>query len=100
MRQFIVVNNGMTEMRGHFMETAVSMIEAARAAGFRPVLALHRECPVAELPEWIDCLPFFRTDHWGNVCPLGPPQSDGLRGDRRVMLDVPITAGVGEYLQA
>jgi hypothetical protein len=91
-QQFIIVNNGMTELRGHYFETAVSIAEAARDAGWQPVLAVHKVCPISAIPTWLRCLPIFRTDHWGNVCDLAPLSLGGIRGNRRAMLDVPIAA--------
>lgn len=100
-RQFIIVNNGMTEMRGHYLETALSIAEAARDAGYRPFLAVHHTCPVSEMPAWLDCLPHFRVDHWGGLASFNPLRREGIRGDRAAMLDAPIDrVSLVEYLKA
>src|SRR5688572_12335654 len=100
-RQFIIINNGMTEMRGHYMETALSIAEAARDADFRPFLAAHQTCPVSEMPDWLDCLPLFRVDHWGGMASFEPLRRDGIRGDRTAMLDAPVDrVSPDEYLKA
>ncbi len=100
-RQFIIVNNGMMEMRGHYFETAISTAEAARDAGFRPLLAVHESCPVDALPSWLDCLPLFRVDHWGGNARFHPLERHGIRGDRAAMLNAPIdVVSVVDYLKA
>jgi glycosyltransferase involved in cell wall biosynthesis len=70
MRQFIIVNNGMTEMRGHYVETALSVAEAARRAGFRPSLAVHVDCPTTGLTDWLAVHAAFRVNHWGDTVRL------------------------------
>src|SRR5262245_10735727 len=72
-RQFLIVNNGTTELRGHYFETATSVAEAAHAAGFRVSLATHVDCPVTGLPAWLDCHPVFRVDHWAQRVHFDPP---------------------------
>ena len=100
-RQFIIVNNGMTEMRGHYLETALSIAEAARDAGFRPFLAVHESCLVTGLPSWLDCSPLFRVDHWGSNAKFHPLERNGIRGERAAMLDAPIDkVSLTEYLKA
>jgi glycosyltransferase involved in cell wall biosynthesis len=100
-RQFVIVNNGMTEMRGHYFETAASIAEAARDAGFRPFMAVHHTCPVGEMPAWLDCLPHFRVDHWGGMASFEHLRRDGIRGDRAAMLDAPIDrVSPADYLKA
>jgi glycosyltransferase involved in cell wall biosynthesis len=100
-RQFIIVNNGMTEMRGHYFETAVSIAEAARDVGFRPFLAVHHSCPIGAIPSWLDCLSHFRVDHWGGLASFEPLRRDGISGNRSAMLDALIGAlSVSDYLDA
>lgn len=62
--QFILLNNGLRDHRGHYFETSVSVAEAARRAGWRPVLAAHVECRADLLPEGLEAYSIFRTDHW------------------------------------
>jgi len=63
-RRFIIINNGMGEVRGHFFETAVSVAEAARDRGFRVALATHVNWADLDTPEWLDHYPIFTVDHW------------------------------------
>lgn len=98
-RQFVIVNNGMTEMRGHYFETAISIAEAARDAGFWPLLVVHQNCPVEDLPNWLECWPHFRIDHWGTQIEFGPRERDGIRGDRKAMLDS-ATGNISNWLSA
>ncbi|HEX5445144.1 MAG TPA: hypothetical protein VFW87_15000, partial [Pirellulales bacterium] len=62
--QLIILNNGLRDHRGHYFETSISVAEAARRAGWRPVLATHVECRPELLPDGLDAYPIFRTDHW------------------------------------
>lgn len=62
--QFIILNNGLRDHRGHYFETSLSVAEAARRAGWRPVLAAHVDCRADLLPDWVEAYPIFRTDHW------------------------------------
>ena len=62
--KLVIVNNGLKDLRGHYFETAVSIAEAAREAGLRPVLAAHVRCPADLMPGWLEFHPAFTTDHW------------------------------------
>lgn len=86
-RQFVIVNNGMTEVRGHYLETALSIAEAARDVGFRPLLAVHRTCRINEMPTWLECRAHFRVDHWGgnvDFTPLRVPEIPALSFRQRI----------------
>ena len=63
-RKFLLVNNGLRDQLGHYFETSVSVAEAARRAGFHPVLGAHVECRPDLVPDWLECHCVFRTDHW------------------------------------
>ncbi|HEX7450068.1 MAG TPA: glycosyltransferase [Pirellulales bacterium] len=63
-RQLVILNNGLRDHCGHYFETSISVAEAARRAGWRPVLATHVECRPELLPDGLDAYPLFRTDHW------------------------------------
>lgn len=64
--QFILLNNGLRDHRGHYFETSVSVAEAARRAGWWPVLAAHVDCRADLLPDELEAYSIFRTDHWMN----------------------------------
>jgi glycosyltransferase involved in cell wall biosynthesis len=73
-RKLLVINNGLKNLRGHYFETSVSVMDAAARAGLQPVLVGHATCPENLVPEWMDFLPICRTDHWMVEEP--PPQVD------------------------
>ena len=62
--KFYIINNGMKNLRGHYFETAISIAEAARDMGWRPILTGHATCELGMIPEWLEFYPVFRTDHW------------------------------------
>lgn len=63
-QKFLLVNNGLRDQLGHYFETSVAVAEAARRAGFHPVLGAHLQCPTDLVPDWLECHCVFRTDHW------------------------------------
>ncbi|HEX7446486.1 MAG TPA: hypothetical protein VF306_03010 [Pirellulales bacterium] len=54
---------------GHYFETSISVVEAARRLGWSPVLATHVHCPPEILPEWLEKHPVFYTDCAGDCRP-------------------------------
>jgi hypothetical protein len=62
--KFLIFNNGLKDLCGHYFETAVSVAEAARDLGFAPVLVAHRGFPRDLAPGWLEVHPVCRTDHW------------------------------------
>ncbi|HJT33115.1 MAG TPA: hypothetical protein VJ783_13820 [Pirellulales bacterium] len=71
-KQFILLHNGLRDHRGHYFETSVSVAEAARRAGWHPVLAAHVDCRTELLPSGLEAHSIFRTDHWMDQ----PPAED------------------------
>lgn len=65
--KFLIVNNGMTEARGHFVETGVAVARAAAARGFEVAMGAHAHCTGAGVPADVPLLPLFRVDHWGHI---------------------------------
>lgn len=65
--KFLIVNNGMTEARGHFVETGVALARAARARGFDVTMGVHARCDGRGVPADVPLLPMFRVDHWGHI---------------------------------
>ncbi len=63
--KFLLLNNGLKDLLGHYYESSISVAEAARAIGLLPALATHVSCPTDILPEWIHAYPLFRVDHFG-----------------------------------
>jgi hypothetical protein len=87
--KLVIVNNGLKNLRGHFFETAVALAEAARQAGYQPVLAANVECPVDLIPGWLECHPIFHTDHYmaGPPPPARASSTRQAHGLRRRFLD-------------
>lgn len=81
-RKFIVLSNGLRNHLGHYLETSLSVAEAAREQGFHPILAAHVECSREYLPSWLESHTTFRTDHWVDEPPRGyagsPPLPEGF----------------------
>ena len=71
--KFVVLSNGLRDQCGHYYETSISVAEAARRNGFRPVLATHVDCPASLVPDWLETYPMFCTDHWMSGPPAEPP---------------------------
>ena len=91
-RQFIILNNALRDMSGHYYETAVSVAEAAREAGWRPVVATHVECRTDLFPDWLEAHPIFCTDHWMAKPAAAPPDLGGARLEPYSVPCVPIKA--------
>lgn len=70
-RKLLIVSPNLRDHLGHFFETSISLAEAARRAGWQPVLGTHVHCRTEILPNWLDCHPLFFTD-----CPLGHRPAD------------------------
>lgn len=94
-QKLIIVNNGLRDYRGHYFETSISMAEAARRAGLHPVLATHVECRTDVLPNWLECYPIFRTDHWMSGPPAETPELCGATAD----LYAPTSAAIGAVVK-
>jgi glycosyltransferase involved in cell wall biosynthesis len=90
--RFLIVNNGMTGARGHFVETGVSVARAARLRGFDVLMAVHARCDGREVPADLPTLPLFRVDHWGHIVSERPPSALPLRGELGPLCDTPIEA--------
>jgi glycosyltransferase involved in cell wall biosynthesis len=90
--RFLIVNNGMTEARGHFVETGVAIARAARRRGFDVLMAVHARCDTRELPADLPTLPIFRVDHWGHIVDERQPSAVPLRGELGPLCDTPIEA--------
>src|SRR5262245_57363815 len=90
--KFLIVNNGMTEARGHYVEVGIAMARAARARGFDVLMAVHARCDVTAIPSDLPTLPFFRVDHWGHFVEERLPGAIPLRGQLRPLCDTPIEA--------
>src|SRR6266545_842589 len=90
--KFLIVNNGMTEARGHFVETGVAIARAARRRGFDVLMAVHARCGGRELPADLPTIPIFRVDHWGHIVDERVPAAVPLRGELGPLCDTPIEA--------
>jgi glycosyltransferase involved in cell wall biosynthesis len=88
--KFLIVNNGMTEARGHFVETGVALARAARRRGFDVLMGVHARCTGRELPTDLPTLPLFRVDHWGHVVAERQPPAVPLRGELGPLCDTPV----------
>ena len=92
-KNIYIINNGLKDLRGHYFETAVSIAEASRALGLRPVLAAHVTCPSDIIPDGLDFHPVFTTDHWVCQPPLPQPELRDLRGELAPLRANSIVAG-------
>jgi glycosyltransferase involved in cell wall biosynthesis len=90
--KFLIVNNGLTEARGHFVETGVAIARAARRRGFDVLMAVHAHCAGCELPSDLPTLPIFRVDHWGHIVEERPPAAVPLKGELGPLCATPIEA--------
>jgi glycosyltransferase involved in cell wall biosynthesis len=90
--KFLIVNNGLTEPRGHFLETGAAVARAARLRGFDVLIGVHARCAGRELPADLPALPIFRVDHWGHIVEERRPGAVPLRGELRPLCDTPIEA--------
>jgi hypothetical protein len=88
--KFLILNNGLKNLSGHYFETAVSVAEAARDAGYEPILASHVDCPGDIIPRWLTFLPLFRTDHWVLNGPAPAADLGELRPSFSGMVRAPI----------
>ncbi len=78
--KFIIVNNGMTELRGHYFETGISIAREAEKRSFHAAMATHVTCEATELTSGLGFYPLFRVDHWGIKVAEEVPGMYGLRG--------------------
>ena len=61
--QLLIVQNELKDGRGHYLETAVSVAEAAANLGLRPTILGHVSCPPELIPAPFAFLPLCRLDH-------------------------------------
>jgi hypothetical protein len=78
--KFIIVNNGMTGLRGHYYETGVSVARESQNRGFYTAMATHAAFAETAHPSGTDIYPLFRVDHWGVNVANEVPGLYGLRG--------------------
>ncbi len=90
--KLLIINNGLKDLRGHYFETSISIAEAARDLGYRPILAAHATCQPGIIPDWVEFYPVFCTDHWMLQPPSPAPDLGGIRGDAAALLNVSIDA--------
>jgi len=88
--KFIIVNNGMTGLRGHYFETGVSIAREAEKRFFETLMATHVTCDVTDLPADSRVYPLFRVDHWGTKVSPNAPSAYGLRGSASALLQTTI----------
>src|SRR5882757_10002988 len=95
--KFIIVNNGMTGLRGHYYETGISVARAAQNRGFHTGMATHAAFVETGMPPGIDFYPIFRVDHWGVKIADEVSGLDGLRGSlsaiRKITIDDVLSGG-------
>jgi glycosyltransferase involved in cell wall biosynthesis len=83
--KFIVVNNGMTGLRGHYFETGVSIAREAQRRGLKTALAAHATFNAEILPHDLEFYPLFRVDHWGGKVAAEVPGLGDLLNGRATM---------------
>ena len=91
-RKLYIINNGLKDLRGHYFETSVSIVEACEEIGLHPVLGAHVSCPTDLVSDNLDFHAVFTTDHWMANPPPPQPQMFGLRGEIAPLLENPIEA--------
>lgn len=105
-RKLVIVNNGLRNLSGPYYETSVSIADAARKLGYKPILAAHVSCSGDIIPDWLEFYPLFTTDHWMLEPPWPAPDLRGIRGDALAMMRTPLESvlcgrqTIGEYLRA
>lgn len=87
-RKLLIVANGLRDHVGHYFETSVSVAEAARRAGWMPVLGTHVECRIDLLPGWLPSCPLFRTDYWMRPLEDGLPRPSSNVNDSQTAREV------------
>ena len=89
--KFIIVNNGMTGLRGHYYETGISVAREAQKRGFHTAMATHATFTENAMLPGLDFYPLFRVDHWGVKIADDVQGLYGLRGSlsaiRKVTID-------------
>ena len=88
--KFIVVNNGMIGLRGHYFETGVSIAREAQRRGLTTAMAAHVACDAKEVPPGLEFYPIFRVDHWGQKVTAEVPGLYGLRCCLRMLRETAI----------
>ena len=63
MPKFILIDNSITGIGGHYYEYAIHVLNAAQQAGFTPVLAANRRFADA-VPSYIQVQPMYRFGIW------------------------------------
>ncbi|HVX10979.1 MAG TPA: hypothetical protein VHC22_07360 [Pirellulales bacterium] len=83
--KFLILSNGLRDHVGHYFETSVSVAEAARRQGFRPILATHVECRRELIPAWLETHALFHTDYWMREPPAILDEEAGVSSRRRIV---------------
>ncbi|MFM8273154.1 MAG: glycosyltransferase [Gemmata sp.] len=90
--KFLIVNNGLTEARGHFVETGAAVAQAARRRGFDVLMGVHARCTGRGVPSDLPTVPLFRVDHWGHIVDEAQPAGIPLKGELAPLCDTPVAA--------
>lgn len=78
MRKFILIDHSIKGYGGHHYEYAYNVLQAARAAGFEPMLAVHRAFALsAGAPEW-PIIPAYDHGFWQAPAVAASSSWDGL----------------------
>src|SRR4051812_5545923 len=88
--KFIIINNGMTDLRGHYFETGLSIAREAQRRGFGTAMAAHVTCEARSIPPGLEFYPVFRVDHWGVKVANEVPKLFGLRGSLKALREARI----------
>lgn len=88
--KLLIINNGLKDLRGHYFETGVSVVEAAAAAGLDPYLIGHVECCPSLLRAAPYIIPLCRTDHWMASDSAPSPDMRSIQPDPAAISRTPI----------
>lgn len=90
MAKFILIDQSIVDLGGHHYEYAVRVLEAAKAAGYSPVLATNRKFAATTALPW-PTIPEYRYGFWGlSGGPLDAVAGGVSRRVRRMLRSVKI----------
>lgn len=61
--KLLIVQNELKDRRGHYLETALAVADAAPRCGLTPYILAHATCPPDLAPAGVPLLPICRLDH-------------------------------------
>lgn len=68
--KLLIVQNELKDRRGHYLETALAVADAAPRCGLTPYILAHATCPPDLAPAGVPLLPVCRLDHQMHYPPV------------------------------